>query len=305
MHNTHAPPSIDRHIHVLGCRPRSVNVARRTDSDGCLCARVRARRQLPREHALRDVGLDVWTRIARPRWAEMIGGRVGANAAARGPDAVVASPKCGEGVDGPRSLLGLRSECLRRRDGSSCAAGRRLDLTSTRAGHLLRLPLFRGASPRLPLPIPIPLPCLPPGRGPSPRHRRATGRSGVRARALAGLMVVMMVPVLLRVFRATPKPVSLAPCRTLALLPTILRLPASAALRELTGEPLPLPAEHLIPYQHTDPQRREQYSLFAHCRIPPLLSSFLHAFRMMTPAQYWISGGKLGGGFELSSSDEL
>ena len=49
----------------------------------------------------------------------------------------------------------------------------------------------------------------------------------------------------------------------------------------------------------------DRYSLFAHCRIPPLPSSFLHAFRMLTPAQYWISGGKLGGGFELSSSDEL
>ena len=49
----------------------------------------------------------------------------------------------------------------------------------------------------------------------------------------------------------------------------------------------------------------ERYSLFAHCRIPPRLSSFLHAFRMMTPAQYWISGGKLGGGLADSSSDEL
>ena len=138
MHNTHAPPSIDRHIHVLSCRPGSVNVARRTDSDGCLCARVRARRQLPREHALRDVGLDVWTRIARPRWAEMIGGRVGANAAARGPDAVVASSEGGQRIDPTCSLLGLGSECLRRRDGSSCATGRgnvhRRNLTSARAG---------------------------------------------------------------------------------------------------------------------------------------------------------------------------
>ena len=241
MHNTHAPPSIDRHIHVLGCRPRSVNVARGADCR--LCARVRARRQLPREHALRDVGLDVWTRIARPRWAEMIGGRVGASAAARGPDAVVASPKCGEGVDGPRSLLSLRSEYLGRRDGSSCAAGRghahRRDLTSARADHLLRLPLFRGASPRLPLPLPIPLPCLPPGRGPSPRHRCATGRSGVRARALAGLMVVMMVPVLLRVFRAAPKPVPLAPRRTLTLLPTVFRFSTSTTFRKFTWERLP------------------------------------------------------------------
>ena len=46
-------------------------------------------------------------------------------------------------------------------------------------------------------------------------------------------------------------------------------------------------------------------SLFAHCRIPPLLSSFLHAFRIITPAQYWISCGRLGGGFGDSSSDEL
>ena len=29
-----------------------------------------------------------------------------------------------------------------------------------------------------------------------------------------------------------------------------------------------------------------EHSLFAHCRIPPRLSSFLHAFRMITPAQY-------------------
>lgn len=39
--------------------------------------------------------------------------------------------------------------------------------------------------------------------------------------------------------------------------------------------------------------------------MPPRLSSFLHAFRIITPAQYWISGGSEGGGLGDSISDEL
>ena len=49
---------------------------------------------------------------------------------------------------------------------------------------------------------------------------------------------------------------------------------------------------------------RTEHSLLAHCLIPPLLSSFLQAFRIITPAQYCISGGK-NGGFPNALSDAL
>jgi len=41
---------------------------------------------------------------------------------------------------------------------------------------------------------------------------------------------------------------------------------------------------------------KEEYIdlLLAHCLTPPLMSSFLHAFLITTPAQYCISGGNLG-----------
>ena len=35
------------------------------------------------------------------------------------------------------------------------------------------------------------------------------------------------------------------------------------------------------------------HNIFAHCRIPPCFSSFRHAFLIITPAQYWISGAIL------------
>ena len=44
------------------------------------------------------------------------------------------------------------------------------------------------------------------------------------------------------------------------------------------------------------------YALLAHCLIPPRLSSFLHAFRIITPAQYCISWGSFGGAFGKSDS---
>ena len=43
------------------------------------------------------------------------------------------------------------------------------------------------------------------------------------------------------------------------------------------------------------------HPLLAHCRIPPRLSSFLHAFLIITPGQYCISGGK-NGGLEIALS---
>jgi hypothetical protein len=57
--------------------------------------------------------------------------------------------------------------------------------------------------------------------------------------------------------------------------------------------------------RHRPSQHKSFYVLLAHCRIPPLLSSLRHALRMMTPAQYWISGGSVGGGFGRSYSCEL
>ena len=110
--------------------------------------------------------------------------------------------------------------------------------TSARTGQLLRLPGLRRAI--LELPLANSLPCLPPEWRTSRRNHHAAERRAVRARALACLMVAVMVPILLRVFRAAPESVPPALCRVLALLPTVRRLLASAALRELAGEPLPV-----------------------------------------------------------------
>ena len=134
------------------------------------------------------------------------------------------------------------------------------------------------------------------------------------------MVVMMVVAVLLGGLGAAPEPVALAPRRALALLPAVLCLPAPPAFCKLAREPLPPTAEHLVASSHSqhtyapDTNTEESDdegdnddgdSLFAHCLIPPLLSSFLHAFRMITPAQYWMSCGRLGGGFGNSSSDEL
>ena len=45
--------------------------------------------------------------------------------------------------------------------------------------------------------------------------------------------------------------------------------------------------------------------LYVHWRIPPQLLSFWQAFLIITPTQYWISGGSFGGGLGRSVSVEL
>ena len=68
-----------------------------------------------------------------------------------GAYAIVTSPEVSQVVDRIGSFLELRSECLRGRDGSSCAAERdhmrRRDLNSARARHLRRLLSLCGAKP--------------------------------------------------------------------------------------------------------------------------------------------------------------